>query len=378
VLVVDDSVVVRRLVSDVLDADPELTVVGSAPNGKIALAKIPHLNPDVISLDIEMPVMDGLATLRELRKSFPDVPVIMFSTLTERGAAATLEALELGAQDYVTKPANVGSVQESMASVREQLVPKIKALHRSSPRGRAQQAQQRVPQLPRQATSTGSGGSGPATEPGAVPGVVLRSAEALQPVEVVLIGVSTGGPDALATVLPALPATFAVPILVVQHMPPTFTRLLAGRLDRRSPLTVSEAQDGDLLRPGHVLLAAGDFHLRLQRSHGGVVARLDQGTPENFCRPSVDVLFRSAAQVYGPRCLGVVLTGMGSDGARGAGEIVAAGGHVLVQDQATSVVWGMPGAVAQAGLASQLLPLDEVAAALARRTAPRSSSSVVP
>jgi two-component system chemotaxis response regulator CheB len=361
VLVVDDSVVVRRLVSDVLSEDQEIQVVGTAPNGQIALAKVPQLNPDVISLDVEMPVMDGLETLRELRRCFPDVPVIMFSTLTDRGAAATLEALELGAKDYVTKPANVGSVQASMASVREQLVPKIKALHRHSPRGRAAG----YPMLPR-AIATGT----------AAPSPFLRAVPPAQPVDVVLLGVSTGGPDALATVLPALPATFPVPVLVVQHMPPTFTRLLAQRLDGRSALEVREAQDGDVVRPGQVLVAPGDFHLRLLRGGRGVVARLDQGTPENFCRPSVDVLFRSAAQVYGAGCLAMVLTGMGTDGARGAGDIVAAGGQVVVQDQATSVVWGMPGAVAQAGLASELLPLSDVASALERRTARTAGSAV--
>jgi two-component system, chemotaxis family, protein-glutamate methylesterase/glutaminase len=359
VLVVDDSVVVRRLVTDVLDADPDIHVVGSAPNGQIALAKIPQLNPDIISLDLEMPVMDGLETLRELRTRFPDVPVIMFSTLTERGAAATLEALELGALDYVTKPANVGSVQASMASVRDQLVPKIKALYRHSARGRTD-----ARTVPWHTT-----GARPAAPGLSAPAPVLRMAEAREPVQIVVLGVSTGGPDALATVIPALPATFPAPVVIVQHMPPTFTRLLAQRLDGRSALEVREAQDGDAVRPGQVLLAPGDFHLRLQRLGDQVVARLDQGTPENFCRPSVDVLFRSAAQAYGARCLAVVLTGMGADGARGAADIVAAGGDVVVQDQATSVVWGMPGAVAQAGLASQLLPLADVATVLARRVA---------
>ncbi|HET8614483.1 MAG TPA: chemotaxis response regulator protein-glutamate methylesterase [Actinomycetales bacterium] len=355
VMVVDDSVVVRRLVTDVLSADPDITVVGTAPNGRIAIAKMPQLNPDVISLDVEMPVMDGLETLRELRTTYPDVPVIMFSTLTERGATATLEALELGAQDYVTKPANVGSVQASMASVREQLVPKIKALHRSRPGSRAAALG-----LPHQARDTAAGPGQAAAAP------VLRTAVPREPVGVVVLGVSTGGPDALATVLPALPATLAVPVVVVQHMPPTFTRLLAQRLDGRSALEVREAQDGDEVRAGRVLLAPGDFHLRVHRSGTSVVARLDQGTPENFCRPSVDVLFRSAAQLYGGGCLAVVLTGMGSDGARGAGDVVAAGGQVLAQDQATSVVWGMPGAVAQAGLATRLLPLPEVAGAIRR------------
>jgi two-component system chemotaxis response regulator CheB len=356
VLVVDDSVVVRRLVTDVVNEDVDIQVVGTAPNGQIALAKIPQLNPDVISLDVEMPVMDGLETLRVLRTTYPEIPVIMFSTLTERGAAATLEALELGAADYVTKPANVGSVQASMASVREQLVPRIKALHAHSRRGRAVHQP-----LPRQAQGPRPGlPSTPASGP------VLRTAQVTGPVGVVLVGVSTGGPDALATVLPALPATFAAPILVVQHMPPTFTRLLAQRLDARSALEIREAQDGDVVRAGRVLLAPGDYHVRLQRRGAEVVARLDQGTPENFCRPSVDVLFRSAAQVYGDACLAVVLTGMGSDGARGAAEIVAAGGRVVAQDQETSVVWGMPGAVAQAGLVSQLLPLADVAPALTR------------
>ncbi len=362
VLVVDDSVVVRRLVTDVLNEDPDIQVVGTAPNGRIALAKIPQLNPDLISLDVEMPVMDGLETLRELRQVYPDVPVIMFSTLTERGAAATLEALELGAQDYVTKPANVGSVQASMASVREQLVPKIKALHRGARPGRTTPAG-----LPRQAIpppASVPAASTPASTP------TLRPAgprDPHEPVGIVLLGVSTGGPDALATVLPALPATFPVPVVVVQHMPPTFTRLLAQRLDGKSALEVLEAEQDDAVRPGRVLLAPGDFHLRLHRGANGVVARLDQGTPENFCRPSVDVLFRSAAQVYGAACLAVVLTGMGSDGTRGAAEIVAAGGDVLAQDQATSVVWGMPGSVAHAGLASRLLPLGDVAATLVRQ-----------
>jgi two-component system chemotaxis response regulator CheB len=356
VMVVDDSVVVRRLVSDVLNEDPDIEVVGTAPNGRIALAKMPQLNPDVISLDVEMPVMDGLETLRELRKTYPDVPVIMFSTLTERGAAATLEALELGAQDYVTKPANVGTVQASMASVREQLVPRIKALHRSTARGR-------LAALPHQASTSAPRAATPTATP------ALRSGQPPQAVGIVVLGVSTGGPDALATVLPALPASFPVPVVVVQHMPPTFTRLLAQRLDGRSALEVREAQHGDAVTAGRVLLAPGDFHLRLHRGANGVVARLDQGTPENFCRPAVDALFRSAAQVYGPACLAVVLTGMGSDGARGAAEIVDAGGQVIAQDQATSVVWGMPGAVTQAGLVSELVPLPSVAASLTRRVA---------
>ena len=347
VMVVDDSVVVRRLVSDVLAADPGIEVVGTAANGKVALAKIPQLNPDVVTLDIEMPVMDGLETLVALRKSYPELPVIMFSTLTERGASATLDALERGASDYVTKPANVGSVQASMEAVRSQLVPKVKSL-----------AARRRP--------LADAGVTPALQPRPVrTPVTVPSAL----VEVVVVGVSTGGPDALTTLVGALPATLPVPVVVVQHMPPVFTALFAKRLDSKSALSVSEARSGDRVTPGRVLVAPGDFHLRLKADRAGVVALLDQGTPENYCRPAVDVLFRSAQEVYGAGVLAVVLTGMGADGARGATRVTDAGGAVLVQDQATSVVWGMPGAVLAAGVPAEVLPLAELAGAIQSRLA---------
>jgi two-component system chemotaxis response regulator CheB len=368
VLVVDDSVVVRRLVTDVLAGEADIDVVGTAPNGRIALAKIPQLNPDLVTLDIEMPIMDGLETLKELRAAYPRLPVIMFSTLTDRGATASLDALELGAQDYVTKPANVGSVQASRQEVREQLAPKIRSLclrrdtsttNRSTPATGAPAPVRLRPQP-------------------AAPPVVRRAATPQRhvPPDVVVIGVSTGGPDALATVLAALPGSLRVPVVVVQHMPKTFTRLLAERLDKKSPLSVAEAIDGEPVVPGRVLLAPGDFHLRLRRTREGVVTVLDQGTPENFCRPAVDVLFRSAVTAYAGRCLGVVLTGMGHDGTRGAQAIVDAGGEVIAQDEESSVVWGMPGAVAAAGLASEFLPLSGVAAAVTRRV--ESKASEVP
>jgi two-component system chemotaxis response regulator CheB len=355
VLVVDDSVVVRRLVSDVLESDPDIRVVGTAANGRIALAKLAQLNPDVVTLDVEMPVMDGLEALRELRRTHPRLPVIMFSTLTERGAAATLDALELGADDYVTKPANVGSVQASMASVREQLIPRIRSLA-----GRGSRSKAAVSALARPT---------PATTPPAPPALRRPRVPVRPPSRprVLAIGVSTGGPDALATVLSALPADFEVPVVVVQHMPPVFTRLLAERLDTKCALAVREAADGDLVVPGRVLVAPGDRHLRLQRSGQDVVARLDEGPPENYCRPAVDVLFRSVTDVYGAGALGLVLTGMGTDGARGAERIVEAGGQVLAQDRATSVVWGMPGAVAGAGLAAEVLPLAQITPAVRRR-----------
>ncbi len=358
VLVVDDSVVVRRLVGDTLSADHRLDVVGTAANGKVALAKIPQLNPDLLTLDVEMPVMDGLETLREVRRLYPRLPVIMFSTLTERGAATTLDALELGADDYVAKPANVGSVTASMEAVRRELVPKILAL--------CTRARPDLTPLP-----------SPVGPPVGAP-VAATSSLVPPRVDLVVIGASTGGPDALATVIGALPASLPVPVVVVQHMPPVFTKQFADRLDARCAVRVSEAVPGAPLVRGEVLVAPGDFHLRLRRVAGRVQANLDQGTPENYCRPAVDVLFRSAVEAYGGHVLGVVLTGMGADGARGSAEIVAAGGSVLVQDEATSVVWGMPGAVAAAGLAARQLPLADLGpAVLARVAAGRSSGAAV-
>jgi two-component system chemotaxis response regulator CheB len=347
VMVVDDSVVMRRLVSDILDGDQDIEVVGTAANGKVALAKIPALNPDVVTLDVEMPVMDGLETLTELRKLYPRLPVIMFSTLTERGASATLDALERGASDYVSKPANVGSITASMDAVRAQLIPKIKALA-----ARGLSTPVRVPK---------------ATPAAARPAVAPPDGSPAGQVDVVVIGVSTGGPDALTTLIRALPGDFPVPIVVVQHMPPIFTALFAKRLDTQSQLHVAEARAGDRLVRGEVLIAPGDFHVRLRADNLGVVAQLDQGTPENYCRPSVDVLFRSAPEAFGASVLAVVLTGMGSDGAKGAARIVEAGGSVIVQDAATSVVWGMPGAVVNAGLAAQVLPLGDLAGAIQTR-----------
>lgn len=333
ILVVDDSVVIRRLVSDVLSSDPDIEVVGTAANGRIALEKLSALTPDAVTLDIEMPVLDGLGTLRELRRTHPRLPVVMFSTLTQRGGIATLEALALGASDYVTKPSNVGSAAQAMENVREQLIPKLKALCGR----RVVAAPQRIAPAPR----------------------VHRPPTSR--VELLAIGCSTGGPEALERVLPLLPAGFPVPVVVVQHMPPMFTGLLANRLNTRCALEVVEAADGDVLRPGRVLIAPGGRHLVLRRVAGRIVVALNDDPPENFCRPAVDPMFRTAAEVYGAGVLATVLTGMGSDGRKGAEVIRSRGGSVLAQDAASSVVWGMPGAVVEAGLADQVLPLAAVA-----------------
>ncbi|MGN6088804.1 MAG: protein-glutamate methylesterase/protein-glutamine glutaminase [Actinomycetales bacterium] len=368
VLVVDDSVVVRRIVTEVLGEDADIDVLGTAPNGRIALSKLDQLAPDLVTLDIEMPEMNGLETLTHLRRTHPRLPVIMFSTLTERGGQATLAALAAGATDYVTKPANVGSVQESRRSVRDQLIPKIKALVP----GRGASGLGTVRRLgPTTGTpSPNAAAVAPAGEPATAGGGAAAFGKVLTPtapVELLVIGCSTGGPEALSQVLRALPASLPVPVVVVQHMPPVFTRLYADRLNTHCALTVREATDGEAVVPGTVLIAPGDFHVELARDGRQVLrTRLQQGPPENYCRPAVDVLFRSAAAVVGRGVLAAVLTGMGQDGKRGAEDIRGRGGSVLAQDEATSVVWGMPGAVATAGLAQAVLPLTEIAPALLR------------
>jgi two-component system chemotaxis response regulator CheB len=336
-LVVDDSVVVRKLLCEALNCSPEIQVAGTASSGAIALAKIPQLNPDVITLDIEMPGLNGIQTLTEIRKLYPKLPVIMFSTLTERGAAVTLEALSLGASDYVTKPSNSESLAKAMEQVQQELTAKILSLAR------------------RTSAAPWSGARPAARRPGG------------QRVDILAIGASTGGPSALAEVIPQLPEDFPVPVVIVQHMPPLFTRLLAERLNSQSALSVREGEAGAKLAPGWVWIAPGNYHMSVKRIGTNTFLDLDQNPAENSCRPAVDVLFRSVAQSYGPHVLGVVMTGMGSDGARGARHIHEVGGEVLIQDEASSVVWGMPGAVAAAGTASQICALQEISPEVVRR-----------
>lgn len=342
VLIVDDSTVIRRLLSDALVTDPAIEIAGIAANGKIALSKIPQINPDVITLDMEMPEMDGLTTLVEIRKLYPKLPVIMFSTLTQRGAESTLDALAKGANDYVAKPANVGSVNAAIQSVQNELLPKIK-------------------QFCSWAFPSVSNAARPINRVNGAASQIVQAGSKPGRVDIVVIGSSTGGPNALSTVLPKIPANFPVPILIVQHMPPIFTTHLASRLNQLSNIHVHEAADGDLLEPGGAWIAPGNFHLTMRRQGTQLKAVLNQETPENSCRPAVDVLFRSAAELFGPNVLSVVMTGMGQDGQRGCSVIRQAGGRVVVQDEATSVVWGMPGAVANAGHAHQIIPLQKIA-----------------
>jgi two-component system chemotaxis response regulator CheB len=342
ILVVDDSVVIRKLLSDTLSGDRALEVVGTASDGRIGLARIAQLKPDLVTLDIEMPVMNGLETLAALRKLYPKLPVIMFSTLTERGAAATLDALSLGASDYATKPSNTGSPAVAIDRIRTELIPKIKALCGAV-------APLTLVALPQ------------------VRPVVKARVRSNARIEIVAIGTSTGGPNALAEVLPRIPADFPVPIVVVQHMPPIFTRLLADRLASHSAIPVEEGSAGAVLTPGHAWIAPGNFHMKVVRA--GVSWRLDlnQEPQENSCRPAVDVLFRSVAAACGANVLGVVMTGMGADGVLGAQDIRDAGGNVIIQDEASSVVWGMPGLVHASGLEDAAYPLDQLAEQITRR-----------
>lgn len=352
VMITDDSAIIRRLIRDVIEGEPDLEVVGVAENGRIALERIPELRPDVVTLDIEMPEMNGLETLDAIRKLRPRLPVIMFSTLTESGAEITLEALSRGASDFVTKPSGPGGLGRANSQIREQLVPKIRALTtlrkavRPAPPGRADRP------------SSGPGPTAPTSPPSTV--------------ECVVLGISTGGPRALERVIPKIPADLPVPILAVQHMPKTFTRLLAERLDRVSALTVVEAEEGMTVEAGRMYLSPGEHHLEVRRLGTSTRLALTDAPPEHSCRPSADVLFRSAVKVYGSHLLGVVMTGMGEDGSGGAREICAAGGRVIIQDEESSVVWGMPGAVARLGLADREFPLDQIASEVTRRVRGRS------
>jgi chemotaxis response regulator CheB len=560
ILVVDDSVVIRKLLTATLSEVAGLEVVATAALGSIALIKIRELRPDIVILDVEMPEMDGIETLKRIRMDAPRLPVIMFSTRTERGAAATIEALTSGASDYVTKPSNAGNVLTAMARVREEMVPKIHALtggsgarppagpvelasrasgsiavvaatatapiaalgptvpasrppdkhprsdkqtrppdkltpqvvarsdgpgqparpgvsaaqpsqpiqsarpgastahpsqpiqsarpgastahpsqpiqsarpgastahpsqpiqpaypgvstahpsqpiHSARPGGSTTQPSQPIqpaypgvstahPTQPIQPARPGGSPNPPAQPVRASAGVVqpLSPAQPARPgaglnhalapppahrpsamsarsIEIVAIGASTGGPNALVTLLTQLPEDFAVPIVIVQHMLPTFTRHFASRLAAQCRLNIVEASAGQSLEPGHAYIARGDHHLIVERRQGRASLAMNQGELENFCRPSVDVLFRSVAQVYGPGALAVVLTGMGHDGLAGCAAIRQVGGDVIVQDEASSVVWGMPGFVARAGLASQVMPIDQLGPELRRRIA---------
>lgn len=342
VMVVDDVSIVRRLVSNALGADPDIEIVGSAANGREALEKIPVVKPDLVILDYEMPEMDGMETLKEIRKRPGGPKVIFFSSYTRQGAKVSLDALWQGADDYATK-VTADNLAAATLCVQSELLPKIKALCESLTGTRSEGTASDVPSPAAPRPTAPAGGPG-----------LHRS-------EILAIGASTGGPRALSAVIEGLPADFPIPIVVVQHMPPLFTRSLAERIASRSALRCAEGVDGALVEPGTVWIAPGNWHMTLQRDGADTRLRLSADPPENSCRPSVDPLFRSVAELYGSAALGVILTGMGQDGLLGARALHEREGRIVVQDEATSVVWGMPGAVARAGLAHRVVPLPEMA-----------------
>ena len=360
ILIVDDSAVMRSLLRAVVSCDADLEIVGTAVDGASALDSLQILRPDIILLDVEMPVMDGLATLQVLRRQWSKIPVIMCSSLTQRGARVTIEALACGAADYVAKPTGQSDREVATRKLTRELIPKIRAL---TSRSRISPASK-----PEPATASGvlqARWAAPVSR-----GPIAFSPQPITSTpSIAVIGVSTGGPAALDVLVPRLPESFPLPVLIVQHMPELFTRLLVQRLNGHCRLSVREAAEGDPVRAGCVYIARGNWHMETvapSLANGTPTLHLSQGPQENHCRPSVDVLFRSAANTYGSGVLAVVLTGMGSDGLNACRMIRERGGTVLAQDEATSTVWGMPGAVANAGLAQKVLPLEHIASEIIR------------
>lgn len=335
VLVVDDSALMRKMVSRILAADPDIEVAGTAMDGIFALKKIPELNPDVITLDINMPRMGGMETLRHIVDNF-GIPVIIVSSLAREDADLTFRALDLGAFDFVTKPRDAISVH--INEIGSELTEKVKAAYGKSP---APSLTGRVRPAPPQENQK-------------------RSPEVKTPDNIVAIGISTGGPNALSDILPRLPADFPAAILIVQHMPAGFTEMFAARLNSLCRLEVKEAKDGDLVLPGRVLIAPGDRHLKIKRQPLGTIAVISKSPPVNGHRPSADILFQSVAAEYGKSATGVIMTGMGNDGAEGIGEIMANGGMTIAQDEKSCAVFGMPKAAIEKNYVRHIVSLNDI------------------
>ena len=362
VLVVDDSVVFRKILQEALSKNPKIRVVGTASNGREAVQKIRILKPDVTVLDVEMPEMDGLATLEVIKRQHLKTVVIMFSSLTSQGAKTTLEALTRGAVDFVPKPKGTGAFSESVKTIENLLIPKIEALG-PGPNGRKPQRmpiqrQTKAPQRPQPCIKRER--PIPCKKAPPSSGRLLRPSK----IDAVGIGVSTGGPNSLNEVIPRFPANFRLPIFLVQHMPPVFTAQLAQRLDQKSKLKVVEAQDNMVVRGGTVYVAPGDYHMEVRRKDNSLIVTLNQAPPENSCRPAVDPLFRSLAETYGGKVIATIMTGMGRDGVNGARILKQKGAIILAQDKETSVVWGMPKFVAEAGIADRIVPLGHITATI--------------
>jgi two-component system chemotaxis response regulator CheB len=351
-MIVDDSAVIRGLPARFLEAESDISVVASVSNGQMALDRLERTDVEIVVLDIEMPIMDGMTALPLILRKRPGIQVLMASTLTRKNAEVSLRALALGAADYVPKPSSTSEIHSADA-FKNELTAKVTALAEAGRSGRSR--------TPRPATA------GPAA-PALAKKSLLSSGAPLslrqQPIQrpdLIAIGSSTGGPQALFKLLKDFGGSVSQPILITQHMPPTFTSLLAEHITKTSSMPCTEAKDGESIRPGHIYLAPGDYHLIVEKGVSGNILRLTQEERENYCRPAVDPMLRSLVPLYGSRLLVIILTGMGSDGCKGAQRVVAAGGSVIAQDEETSVVWGMPGAVATAGICSAVLPISDIA-----------------
>ncbi len=367
VLIVDDTIVYRKAVSDILEQLPGVEVVGVAHNGKIAISKVKTLKPDLLTLDIEMPQMNGIEVLQELQKNYPDVGAIMLSTLTSEGGSLTLKALELGAFDFILKPQGT-DIQANMAEIKNALAPMLKTfaehkrgIARIAKTGASVNRLKAPLQKPRPITRTiskTSGAAGRKTAP-----ISYRGKS-----EIVTIGISTGGPNALSQMLPRLPKDLGVPVLIVQHMPPVFTQSLAASLDKKCALSVKEAEEGENITANTVYIAPGGKQMKIVASRDGIhrQIKLTNDPPENSCRPSVDYLFRSIADYYVGRTTAVIMTGMGSDGTKGLGILKDKSAYIIGQDEQSCVVYGMPKAPADLGYLDIVLPLHKIADEIVR------------
>jgi two-component system chemotaxis response regulator CheB len=355
VLIVDDTVVYRRILSDVLESFEDVQLVGTAPHGRMALTKMETESVDLVLLDVEMPEMSGLETLRHIRRQHPDTSVIMISGTTSAAASYTMDALAQGALEFIRKP-DGADADANRTELKDLLRPLLRHVR--------MRKNLRVPAAPAMPAPSPAAPARPAPPPPAPPARPVHHGARPTHIDVVGIGVSTGGPNALAEVIPLLPADLAVPVLIVQHMPPMFTASLAEHLHKRSKVPVREAREGEPLLAGHVYIAPGGKHMVLRRAGeaGGHIIGLNENPPENSCRPSVDVLFRSLAAQYDGNLLAVVMTGMGSDGCEGVRAMKRKGCHCLTQSEESCVVYGMPMAVDEAGLSDEKVPLARLAA----------------
>lgn len=336
VLIVEDSILVRKQLTEIINSDPELEVCATAPNGKIALGKIHYFNPDIMTIDLEMPEMNGKELLYQVKKNYSDLPVIVVSSTTYSGASDTLDCLNLGASDFITKPEGISEKKEITAYLTDTLNPKLKFFGKKS-NSSIDISLQYISKLD-----------------------YTKIEHPSRNFEIVCIGISTGGTTALMKLIPSLPKNFPLPILIVIHTPPVFSKTFADRLNESSFLEVVEAMNGEKIESGKVYIAPGDYHLTLHKTDKDILVKLNKEEKVNFCRPSVDVFFESASLIFKETMLGIVMTGMGTDGLNGARVVKENNGYIVVQDAETSTVWGMPGSISKSGLADLVLSIQDI------------------